>query len=268
MIESYWRIQRPANGIMAAVAVAIGYILVTGFSASTGLLIGMLSVFLIAGAGIVLNDCFDLEMDRINTPSRPIPSGKISEKNAFRYSAVLFVAGIALSSLVNIYCLALALLNSALEIAYAWKLKRIALAGNFTDSWFPASSFIYGAFAAGGASLVVVFIALLAFIANAGREIFGDIQDLKGDRKAGAKTLPVIAGEKTANYAATFLVLIAVFLSIVPWLFGLMNLPYLCIIIVADALFVYSVFQEPEKNQKFMRAAMVVSMAAFIAGVL
>ncbi len=267
-LRSWVEITRPVDGLMAVLAVAIGFVVgSSGFSLNAPFYLAILSVFLFSSAGIVLNDYFDFEMDKVNAPSRALPSGKISRKTALYYSTALFGAAVAIAFFINIYCLGLALLNAVLEIFYAWKFKRIALLGNFVDSWFPASSFLYGALASGvlGSTLI---LALLAFLANTGREIYGDLEDIKGDKKQGAKTLPILAGEKPARFFADIFIFSAVALSLVPWIFGMLNSYYLVIVALADLVFVLSMFFDPKKNQRLTKLAMVVAMAAFVVGVL
>jgi len=264
---AYLKITRPIDGLMAALAVFIGYFIVSaGIISLPIVLLAMLSVFLFSGAGIVLNDFFDFEMDKVNAPNRPLPSGKIKKQHALYYSAILFILAIALAAMINSFCLALALLNTALEILYAWKFKKIALLGNFTDSWFPASSFLYGALTFGSLGIVPV-LAGLAFLANNGREIHGDLEDIEGDKKYGAKTLPILIGEKKSFLVANLFIFSAVVLSVAPFLLNLMNLNYLIVVLVADAVFLYSMFASPSKNQKFTKIAMIIAMLAFVAGV-
>jgi len=267
-LRDFISILRPADGLLAAIAVLAGFLVASGSVAlPIALAYAVISVFLFSGAGIALNDYFDFEMDKVNAPDRPIPSGRISRKTALYYSLALFAIAIILAALINVWCLALALLNTALEILYAWKFKRIALLGNFTDSWFPASSFLYGAFVVQSFGAVPL-LAGLAFLANTGREIFGDLEDVEGDRKDGARTLPIVAGEKKARLAAQFFILAAVFLSLLPWLWGMLSFYYVPVVLAADAIFLYSLFQKPGKNQSLTKAAMLVALCAFLAGTL
>ncbi len=265
--RAYLELMRPVDGLMAAFAVLIGYFIAAGQLALLPLPLAMASVFFFSGAGIALNDYFDLEMDKVNAPNRPIPSGKIGKKKALCFSLALFALATALAAFINSYCLGLAALNVFLEIAYAWRLKKIALLGNFTDSWFPASSFLYGALASGLLG-IVPWLALLAFLANAGREIFGDLEDFRGDKKHGAKTLPVLFGKKCTLFIGRAFIFSAVFLSPLPWLLGLLSMAYLPVVAIADAVFIYSAFSPPKKNQALTKAAMVIAMLAFVAGVL
>jgi geranylgeranylglycerol-phosphate geranylgeranyltransferase len=138
--------------------------------------------------------------------------------------------------------------------------------GNFVDSWFPASSFLYGAFAVPALGAVPL-LALLAFLANTGREIFGDIEDIKGDMKEKAKTLPIILGERNARFLACVFILAAVALSPVPWLLGILSINYILVVALADLIFLASLFAGPSKNQALTKIAMVLAMLAFVAGV-
>lgn len=267
-LGSYVKILRPVNGLMAAFAVFIGFLIASpGLIPGTPQLLAVLSVFFFSGAGIVLNDYFDYEMDKVNAPHRPLPAENIKKKNALFYSIALFGIAIALALMINVYCLALALINTVLEVFYAWKFKKIALLGNMVDSWFPASSFLYGALTLPVLGAVPV-LALLAFLANTGREIYGDLEDIKGDLKQRAKTLPIIIGEKKARHTANMFILSAVLLSPLPWFLGMLNFNYLILVGLADLVFLASIFSEPKKNQLLTKMGMVIAMIAFVGGVL
>ncbi len=80
-------------------------------------------VFLVTGAGNAINDYFDYEIDRINRPRRPIPSGRVNRKTALYFSILLFGTGIVLSYWLGPVCLLLAGFNSLLLFLYASTLK-------------------------------------------------------------------------------------------------------------------------------------------------
>ncbi len=273
MPKRYIAILRPSNCIMASLAVLIGFLVASqGFIIGPlyfKLFLGMLSVFFFAGAGIVINDYYDYYIDKINAPHRPLPSGKIKRGHSLLYSYGLFLIAIFLSLHINIYCILLALVNTLLEIYYARNFKRMPFIGNAVDSWFVGSSFLYGALIIGPESLhAVPLLALLAFFSNIGREIFGDIEDIKGDKKLGLKTLPIVIGTKKARCLASAFILVAIFLSPLPWLLGMLNINYLAIVALADAVFIYSLFVDPKRNQRFTKIAMVLALVAFLAGVM
>ncbi len=270
--KAFWKILRPIDCFMAVVAVFAGFIVSSGLIFVSEifflqLFFGFISVFVICGAGIVLNDFFDAEIDKINSPNRPIPSGKISKKTALIYSVVLFAIGLLLSFFINFYVFVLAVLNIVLEVLYAWKFKKSFFIGNLVDSWFPSTSFVFGALIFGKLE-TVLWLTMLAFLANLGREIYGDLEDVEGDLKSNAKTMPLVLGETKSLFFARLFTIGAVLLSFVPFVLGLFNSMYLIVVFLADLLFVYSLTLEPSKNQAVTKGAMVIAMLAFIVGVL
>ena len=82
MLKGYLKIIRPANSVAAGLAVLLGVIIATGTIPLASLpLIAV--VFLVTAAGNVINDYCDSEIDAINRPDRPIPSGAVTKKGAF-----------------------------------------------------------------------------------------------------------------------------------------------------------------------------------------
>ena len=90
---------------------------------------------LIAAAGNIINDIFDIETDIINKPTRVIVGRKISEKLAFRFyvtfTSIGVMLGFYLSNLVNQKALSsIFVIVSVLLYLYAVQLKRTILVGN------------------------------------------------------------------------------------------------------------------------------------------
>ena len=93
---------------------------------------------------MVINDYYDYEIDKINRPKRPLPSGKISKKNALIYAVILFTIANIIALYLNFYMLGLALFNTFIAFVYSWKLKKRLLMGNVLVSWLVASTFFFG----------------------------------------------------------------------------------------------------------------------------
>ncbi|MFH8110132.1 MAG: UbiA family prenyltransferase, partial [Candidatus Aenigmatarchaeota archaeon] len=135
--------------------------------------------------------------------------------------------------------------------------------------------FLYGYLASLGKEFIIadnfyliLIFSLLSFFANIGREIFGDIEDLNGDKMLGLKTLPIITSVKFSRFIASLFIILSVILSPLPFLLGFFSYEYIVIVLIADLLFIYSIFQEPKKNQKITKIAMLVAIIAFLAGIL
>jgi geranylgeranylglycerol-phosphate geranylgeranyltransferase len=249
---------------MAGLSAIVGLIL-SGSPISILFFYVFLAVFSLSGAGMVINDYYDIKIDKINAPHRPLPSGRISPKNALFYSVGLFIIGIFFSALLNIYCLFLALFSGFLEFLYSRNFKRTFLVGNVMVSYLAASTFIFGALITFDFRIVGI-VSLLTFLTSLGREIFKSIEDIKGDRKMELDTLPLAVGIKSAKKIAQGSIAGAILLSPLPYLSGLLSISYLKIISVAIILLFYSLFQSPSKATKITKVAMFVALLAFLFG--
>jgi len=276
MINAIGRLMRLENSAMAGIAVLVGFIVAGGsgglaggnFENAAPLILAAASAFLITGAGNAINDYFDREIDRRNAPHRPIPAGMISPEDALAVSVALFIFGVVLAFFVNIGCLLLAALNSLILYAYAKHLKGSILFGNLGVSYLTGSTFVYGGLAAGNA-LVTFFLFLLAFFANLGREIIGDVEDILGDKKAGIRTMAMTLGPHKSWLAGSAMIILAALLSPLPYLMGLLGLSYLIVVLAADALFVASVARkDARRNQKLTKIGILVGLIAFLVGAL
>ena len=229
-------------------------------------------VFLITGAGNAINDFFDAEIDAINRPNRPIPSGKISKKNAKYFSIALFVLGIALSYTLSNIGFIIALFNSILLIYYSKKLKRTVLFGNIAIGYLVGSAFLFGGAVFGIEGIKVISVLfMLSMLATISREIVKDIEDLVGDRNLGAITLPILYGNKKSAIIASIFSFIAVILSPIPYVQNLFEIKYLFIVAVADICFCLAIAQlliknSPKKSSFFLKLAMFIALIAFVIG--
>lgn len=232
-----------------------------------------LAVFVIAGAGNAINDYFDVRIDSINRPERPIPSGRVKLNEALYFSYILFALGILLAFSINPICGFISLFNSLLLIFYAKTLKSTPLLGNLSIGYLTGSSFLFGASVFGFEGLKSLFVLfLLAALAITAREIVKDIEDMEGDKMEGADTLPIRIGAKKASYLAVFIGFLAVFLSPLPYLMSVLGLRYLYFVLLADLGFLTAIYQllvrnNPTESSKMFKIAMFFALIAFIAGV-
>jgi geranylgeranylglycerol-phosphate geranylgeranyltransferase len=216
-LAGFVTITRPTNTLAAGLAAVVAYLIATGRIVPAVLLLFVI-VALITAAGNVINDYFDAAIDAINRPDRPIPAGKVTRMGARSFSVVLFLAGILVSLFTNQLCIAIAVINSLLLVAYAAKLKSMPFVGNAAVSYLAASMFLFGGALDGMAGLVHVLpIAVITFFAMLSRELVKDAEDVEGDAAGGASTLPIIIGvKKTARLAFVFAIL-AVVTSFFPY---------------------------------------------------
>ncbi len=263
---AYIQLIRPLNCLMAAFAVYIGMV-VAGLGIYPSLIsaYALLAVFAVCAGGMAVNDYFDSEIDKINKPKRPIPSGKISGKSALVFSIILFGAGTALSYLIGKHAFIIALSASLLLVLYAWKLKKAMIAGHVAVSLLVAMTFVFGA-TINMSYKGTLMLAALAFLSNMGREIFKSINDIMGDKKMNVRTLAVKFGVIRAKLFATLFIILAVVFSFIPFAIGAFGTVYLFFVVIADAVFLLAVALPLKLSEKFCKLAMLIALLAFLAG--
>jgi len=196
---------------------------------------GFLTGFTFCAAAMVINDYYDRNIDAINEPSRPIPSGLIKTHEALALLFVLSAVGFFFAFEVSFLCLAVAAASLAITATYLTVGKRSGLPGNFLVSVCVAIPFLYGSIVASNTvKFNVLLFASMAFLSNTGREITKGIVDVKGDNAEGVKTLAVRYGENKAAFAAIVFYLAAVALTPVTWLLGLVSIWFVPFVLVTD----------------------------------
>lgn len=231
IISAVFKLTRPLNCLIGGLSILIAAIVAgidsswdkVGFAVLSG-------IFITAGANSI-NDWFDLDIDRINRPDRVLPQGLISTKTALGAAIILFACGIIISIFINFYAIIITVLSSIVLLLYSAFLKRQVLWGNITVSFMTALAFIYGALAAGNIGGGVV-PALLAFQFHLGREIIKDMEDMEGDKKQGAKTLPIVHGEIVTKVVVTIVFALLIGFSFVPYVLQIYNLLYLITVVI------------------------------------
>ncbi|MFQ5512343.1 MAG: geranylgeranylglycerol-phosphate geranylgeranyltransferase [Candidatus Krumholzibacteriia bacterium] len=203
-------ILRPHNMLATAASVVVGYHLAGGAAYTTVVLPAVFTA-LVTGLGNLINDYYDADIDRINRPARPIPSGRLTRG----YVRGAYWTGTVLVTLPLVAALpgrlaALMVGWEALLFLYARGGKRLPLLGNVAISAIVSSAFLAGAMLAGRIA-PVGFVLGLAFLLVMGRELVKGAEDMEGDRLAGASTLAVrIGAERTVAWAALPLLLCVV----------------------------------------------------------
>lgn len=216
-LRGYLTIIRPLNALAAGIASVVAYLIATG-TIVPAVLLPFAVVVLVTAAGNVINDYFDVEIDRVNRPDRPIPSRQVTLTAARTYAVTLFLAGILFCLFTNELCLAIAIFNALLLIGYAARLKRTPLIGNLAVSYLAASMFLFGGAFAGIAGLSHVLpFAIMTFFAMVARELVKDAEDVEGDQASGAVTIPIRYGIPATMCLALASAVLGVLASLAPY---------------------------------------------------
>lgn len=231
---AYVELARPLNGIIAFISAWLG-----GMFASQGnvenladirLLLVSVAALVVISAGNAINDYCDYDIDRINRPRRPLPSGRIQRRNALIFAIVLTVIGIYLGTLINRNATAIAILVSVALISYAFWLKRTPLVGNLVVSGLTGLTFIAGGIAIDSVQGTLI-PAIFAFLFTTAREIVKDLEDTEGDLKNNAKTLATLNPRIAVWTAIGFMASVILF-SPIPYVFGWYSWHYLVVVLI------------------------------------
>lgn len=205
----------------------------------------VLSTVMIAAAGNIINDYFDVKADRINKPEKLIITKYVDRKLAILSHWILnfiaFSIAIYLSARNNTFWYVFIHLLSINSLwFYSMYFKRRPLIGNiiiavltalvpilcgvhfFVQNTFPSvtignvnSNFEMWIFRLNEGHFILV-LAIFAFLTNVSREMIKDIEDIEGDKKLNAKTFAIQYGiEKSKLIASLFLGISPIFFSFI-----------------------------------------------------
>ena len=250
-----FRIVRPVNSAMMGFAVMVGAA-ISGrsllLSSAQELALAFLAGFFLSGSAMAVNDYYDREIDAINEPERPIPSGAVSPGEALAVTGMFSVLGLGSAWLTSPSNIAIAVLAWVGMMVYSTVGKRTGLPGNLIVSGCIALPFVYGGVIGGetGLSNSLLF-ALVAFLANTGREVTKGIVDIEGDEAMGIRTVAVSKGPVAATWVSVVCYLSAVLISVFPVYLGLVSFWYIPFVAVTDLGLIYlslSLIREPSRE--------------------
>lgn len=186
-------------------------------------------------AGLVTSDYHDRYLDRLEKPHRPIPSGRVAEREAFWLMVSLIAAGFVGALLLGWRTFLLAWLVMALGIAYARTFKAKGMLGHADRGILAALTVVFGSIAAtGGVPAQVWPLVALFFLHDSATNLLGAIRDVEGDRAAGYQTAPVRYGVTASLVVAG--ILIALWATIGGWYAVARSAPLLYAVLLLAAL--------------------------------
>jgi len=158
-----------------------------------------LVILLVSAGGFAANDIADLRRDKINTPTRPLPSGTLTTREAAISTISCFALALAFSaeyldryrlSVVSVYVVSLALYSRLSDLIPLYK--------NIYVAALIASFALFG-LTPGSYSTCAVTFATVVFLFVFSGEVSGDVYDEKGDRLTFRRTIPVLWGQQLAR---------------------------------------------------------------------
>jgi geranylgeranylglycerol-phosphate geranylgeranyltransferase len=261
---------------MGVVGVMTGALIASGLDIADHwkiILIASAVVVLFIAGGNALNDYIDRDIDRTSHPERPIPSGRMSPKEALTAGIAAFTASIVISLIAvtlsfvdwDLASLVIVLVACALMLSYELFLKQRGFIGNVTIAVLTGMLFLLGGAVVGNIEAVIP-VTCMAVLVSIGREIAKDIEDMKGDE--GRSTLPMRIGVRRACAVASVMLIAGTALIVWPIILKMFG-PLYYLIFAAGAVFIYAsyiIHKDARKAQQLCKYAMLVALAAFILG--
>jgi geranylgeranylglycerol-phosphate geranylgeranyltransferase len=168
-------------------------------------------------AGLYGCDYFDRDLDAIQKAHRPIPSGRIGEREAFMCMMACMYLGFLASAWLGFGNLLLAGGVMAASVAYTVA-KSHAILGNLMRGVPGALTVVFGAVASGVALPGGWIIPILFFLHDVTTNLIGAIRDVEGDRAGGCETVPVRYGlRRSVRLALGLTVLWELIAAALPW---------------------------------------------------
>jgi 4-hydroxybenzoate polyprenyltransferase len=220
-LATYWRFSRPFTLVPPMVGIFSGSLI--GFGATrvrfpaVHVALAVLAAAVLNAASNGLNQIYDLENDRINKPSRPLPSGEFTLGRAWIFVIAAYTLALALVVPVNSETFAIYLIAATVTVLYSAppaRLKRHPIGSNLTIALIRGELLKVAGWAAVATvlrSFEPWYIGFIYFVFLLGATTTKDFADIEGDRAAGCITLPVRYGAARAARAISPS-------FIVPWL--------------------------------------------------
>lgn len=200
--------------------VAGGILAIGGLPPLNQVLFGFLTMFFISGSANISNDYFDRDVDKINLPARPLPSGRISVSELWVLFFLFTAAGLTNAALLGPLVLALVSVFWGIALLYNIKLKDSGFAGNLIVAVCVAMTVILGGITAGTINGVLLTFAALAFFFDLGEEIASDALDVKGDQLRSSESLAKRRGRTSAIRISGVMFTVFCVLTLLPFLMG------------------------------------------------
>lgn len=172
-----------------------------------------LSTILVAAAGYVINDYYDVKIDLVNKPDRVVIGKGITRRYAILFHSALSILGVFMGFLLSWHIAAINFISAFTLWFYSNLLKRQPFIGNLVVALLTGISILIVEVLYHSGNVLILIYASFAFFMTLVREIIKDMEDLKGDNTFGCRTLPIIWGLRKTKFVIYFI--LAVFAATV-----------------------------------------------------
>ncbi len=219
-------ITRPLNCLITFATIVVASFICADILNIKIILIAAFTGTLVNAGGNIINDYYDIEIDKINRPNRPLPSMQIRIKTALTlYIYFTFFALIMANHYLSKVAFGIVAITSVLMFLYSYKLKGVPLVGNIVVAFSTGLAFLFGSVVVGNIYCGII-PALFAFLISLMRELVKDIEDIEGDESANVSTFPIKFGIDKTVKLISIVGVILMLSTTIPFLLKIYNLYY------------------------------------------
>lgn len=273
-IKYFIIITRPVNFAISFLSLIVAGLICNNNQLNLNIIFAAVSAAFVGSAGNIINDFFDIKIDKINRPNRILPSNKLSLNEAQTEFVVLNIAAVILSFLINNYALLIVIFSITVIFSYSAYFKKIPLLGNIVVSFFTGLAFIYGGAAVENISAAVI-PAVFAFTTNLIRELIKDIEDIKGDAANNVFTYPSKHGINKTKYLILSLTIMLMILTTIPYILEIYKIEFFLIamsfinplfLLMLKRLFENDELSNMKSSSRIVKVNMIIGLIAIYVG--
>lgn len=280
--------------IIAITQICIKYLVfepINYFSSFTPFLfsLSLISTILIAAAGYIINDYFDVKTDKINRPDAVVVDVTIKRRWAMVLHIMLNSIGLLIGIYLAIKCHQIKLiLIQAISILLLWfystHFKKQLLTGNLIvsiltatipllpivyDYYFSVNGSIIELIAFNSFIKVLIIIVIgyssFAFLTSFAREVIKDMEDFKGDVQTGCKTMPIVWGIITSKVVVFFTLIITIMFLLLASIkfFGegeLLAFYYIILALIVPICFMIFIIIKAKNSKQYKMASLLLKL--------
>ncbi|MCJ7554455.1 MAG: geranylgeranylglycerol-phosphate geranylgeranyltransferase [Ignavibacteriaceae bacterium] len=261
----YIKLFRPVNCLITFLSVIVAAFIASFNSFPfVAVFFAAVAASLVTAAGNVINDYYDIEIDKISHPERPLVTGVINKNKVIIIYTILNFIALLISFWISPIAFGFVLFTVILLLLYSITLKKVILFGNSIIAFLTGMVFIFGGIVVENVAASVI-PAIFAFLINFNREIVKDMEDIEGDLNAGVITFSARYGIKKLKLIILMITAILVLFTIYPFLIQFYKIEYfIFVMILVNPLLVYflkSIYEDhSKKNLKRMSLLLKLNM--------
>ncbi len=201
--------------------------------------------------GYIINDYFDIEIDKIN--KEIVVTDSISKKIVLILYVFSLIVSVISSTSLPVQAFYTTLIIICFLFLYSFSFKKSPVLGNLVVSFCTALSIFIFYLTYKNQLNILLLYSVFALDITFIRELIKDIEDIKGDERMGAKTIPILIGVQASKYLLYFIIVVSSFL----WLifstsFGSLLYYLLVVIIPFMIIIIYLIYRASEKKHYTM----------------